>query len=78
MFKKFRWFIDYYKKEYIIALTFLFLSDLVGLIPPYITGKLTDLIFKGEIGFDRFIKIILFTFFVVVVKYFLLWDGLIL
>lgn len=70
MFKKFRWFIDYYKKEYIIALTFLFLSDLVGLIPPYITGKLTDLIFKGEIGFDRFIKIILFTFFVVVVKYF--------
>ncbi|MDY3005788.1 ABC transporter ATP-binding protein [Anaerococcus porci] len=71
MFKKFKWFIDYYKKNYIIGILFLLLSDVVSLFLPYIIGKLIDLIYNKGIDFDKFIKIVIFTFFVVIVKYFL-------
>lgn len=71
MFKKFKWFIEYYKKNYIMGIIFLLLSDIVSLFLPYITGKLIDLIFNNAIDFDSFIKIIIFTIFVVIVKYLL-------
>ncbi len=71
MFKKFWWFISYYKNKYILAVLFLLLSDLVGLIPPYITGVLTDLIFEGTIGLKSFLNILVITLLVIGIKYLL-------
>ena len=70
MFKKFRWFISYYKTKYILAIFFLFLSNLVGLIPPYITGRLTDAIFEGSIGLNTFLIILALDLVVIAIKYF--------
>lgn len=71
MFKRFWWFISYYKNKYILAITFLFLSNLVGLIPPYITGRLTDLIFEGSIALNTFLIILGIDLLVISLKYFL-------
>lgn len=71
MYKKFKWFIKYYKKYYIIGVIFLLLSDIVSLFLPYIIGKLIDLIYNNSIDLNSFIKIIYFTIFVVILKYFL-------
>lgn len=71
MFKRFWWFISYYKNKYILAITFLFLSNLVGLIPPYITGRLTDLIFEGSIALNTFLIILGVDLLVIALKYFL-------
>ncbi|MDO5714132.1 MAG: ABC transporter ATP-binding protein [Tissierellia bacterium] len=68
MFKNFRWFISNYKVKYIIGLTFLLLSDIVGLIPPYITGKLTDKIFSG-IALKPFLWILALDLLVIGIKY---------
>lgn len=70
MFKKFKWFISYYKKKYILGIIFLLLSDIVGLIPPYITGRLTDMIFEGTIGLRAFLIILGLNLVVIVIKYF--------
>lgn len=69
MFKKFWWFISYYKNKYILAVLFLLLSDLVGLIPPYITGRLTDMIFEGTIELRVFLLILAFNVCIIVIKY---------
>ena len=61
MFEKFKWFIKYYKKRYIIGIIFLLLSDLVSLYLPYITGRLIDLVYNQAISMDEFIRIISFT-----------------
>ena len=71
MYKKFKWFIKYYKKYYIIGVIFLLLSDIVSLFLPYIIGKLIDLIYNNSIDLNNFIKIISFTIFMVILKYFL-------
>lgn len=71
MYKKFKWFIKYYKKYYIIGVIYLLLSDIVSLFLPYIIGKLIDLIYNNSIDLNNFIKIISFTIFVVILKYFL-------
>lgn len=71
MFKKFWWFISYYKNKYILAITFLLLSNLVGLIPPYITGRLTDMIFEGSIALNTFLLILGLDLLVIIIKYFL-------
>ena len=71
MYKKFKWFIKYYKKYYIIGVIFLLLSDIVSLFLPYIIGKLIDLIYNNSIDLNNFIKIISITIFVVILKYFL-------
>lgn len=70
MFKKFWWFISYYKIKYIFAILFLFLSNLVGLIPPYITGRLTDMIFEGTIAMKPFLLILGINLLIIVIKYF--------
>ncbi len=70
MFREFWWFISYYKKKYILALSFLFLSNIVGLIPPYITGRLTDMIFEGTIGLRSFLIILAINLIIIVIKYF--------
>ena len=57
MYKKFKWFIKYYKKYYIIGVIFLLLSDIVSLFLPYIIGKLIDLIYNNSIDLNNFIKI---------------------
>ncbi len=69
MYKKFFWFLKYYKNKLILAVTFLLLSDLVGLIPPYITGKLTDRIFNNSIALKPFLLILLLDLFVIGIKY---------
>ncbi|MCC5911029.1 MAG: ABC transporter ATP-binding protein [Clostridiaceae bacterium] len=71
MFKKFWWFISYYKNKYILGILFLLLSDLVGLIPPYITGILTDMIFEGTIGLKVFFTILAIDLLIIGIKYFL-------
>lgn len=71
MFKKFRWFISYYKTQYILAILFLLLSNVFGLIPPYITGRLTDMIFEGSIALNTFLMILGFNLVVIAIKYFL-------
>ncbi|OLS01627.1 ABC transporter ATP-binding protein [Tissierella creatinophila] len=71
MFKKFWWFISYYKNKYILAFVFLALSNIVGLIPPYITGRLTDMIFEETIALNTFLIILGLDILVIVVKYFL-------
>lgn len=70
MFREFWWFISYYKNKYILALSFLFLSNIVGLIPPYITGRLTDMIFEGTIGLRSFLIILAINLIIIVIKYF--------
>ncbi|MDR7856865.1 ABC transporter ATP-binding protein [Tissierella sp.] len=70
MFKKFWWFISYYKIKYILAILFLFLSNLVGLIPPYITGRLTDMIFEGTIALKPFLIILSVNLLIIIIKYF--------
>lgn len=71
MFKRFWWFISYYKNKYILAIVFLFLSDVVGLIPPYITGRLTDAIFEESIALNKFLIILALDLFIIGIKYFL-------
>ena len=70
MFKKFGWFISYYKKEYILAIIFLSLSNIVGLIPPFITGRLTDMIFEDSIELNTFLIILALNLLVIAIKYF--------
>ncbi|MGO1372092.1 MAG: ABC transporter ATP-binding protein, partial [Senegalia sp. (in: firmicutes)] len=70
MFKKFWWFISYYKNKYILAVVFLILSNVVGLIPPYITGRLTDMIFEDSIELNTFLIILALDLLVIVIKYF--------
>ena len=71
MFKKFRWFISYYKTQYILAILFLLLSNVFGLIPPYITGRLTDMIFEDSIALNTFLMILGLNLLVIAIKYFL-------
>lgn len=71
MFKKFWWFISYYKNKYVLAIVFLFLSNVVGLIPPYITGRLTDMIFEDSIALNTFLIILGLDLLVIAIKYFL-------
>lgn len=70
MYKKFYWFLKYYKNKLILAITFLLLSDLVGLIPPYITGKLTDRVLNNSIELKPFLIILLIDVLVIGIKYF--------
>lgn len=71
MFKKFGWFISYYKTQYILAIIFLLLSNIFGLIPPYITGRLTDMIFEDSIALNTFLMILGLNVVVIAIKYFL-------
>ncbi|MDO5033669.1 MAG: ABC transporter ATP-binding protein [Eubacteriales bacterium] len=48
-FHKFRWFIKYYKKNYIIGLFFLGLTYFLVILPPQILGTTTDAIVSGNI-----------------------------
>ncbi len=45
------------------------LSNIVGLIPPYITGRLTDLIFEDAISLNLFLSIIALNLLVIGIKY---------
>ena len=69
MFKKFWWFISYYKNKYITVVIFLILSNLVGLIPPYITGRLTDMIFEESIALNTFLLILGIDLLFIAIKY---------
>lgn len=70
MFKEFKWFIKSYKKNLIIGVIFLLLSDIVGIFPPYLIGDLTDKVFENSIDLDSFIKLIAILIGVIIIKYF--------
>lgn len=69
MFKKFLWFISYYKSKFMMIIIFLILSNLVGLVPPYITGVLTDMIFEGSVALNTFLLILGLDLFFIGIKY---------
>ena len=69
MLKKFWWFISYYKNKYMAVVVFLILSNVVGLIPPYITGRLTDMIFEGSITLNTFLIILTLDLLAIGIKY---------
>lgn len=71
MFRRFQWFIQEYKREYILAVSFLILSDIIGLFPPYITGRLIDGVYADILTLPQFLAIIGLDVFVVVLKYFM-------
>lgn len=71
MFKEFKWFINSYKKNLLIGLLFLLLSDIVGIFPPYLIGELTDKVFSNSIDLDSFIKLIAILVGAIILKYFL-------
>lgn len=48
-YKKFQWFIKYYKKNYIIGLVCLGLTYVLDILPPKILGVTTDAIVSGQI-----------------------------
>lgn len=69
MFKKFWWFISYYRNKYIVVVIFLILSNIIGLIPPLITGKLTDMIFEDTLVLNTFLLILALDLLVIGIKY---------
>ncbi|WP_300408462.1 ABC transporter ATP-binding protein [Lagierella sp.] len=71
MFKEFRWFINSYKRNLLFGITFLLLSDIAGIFPPYLIGELTDRIFENTINLDSFIKFVALLAGIVILKYFL-------
>ena len=51
-FKKIGWFIHYYRKKYLLALSVLLLSYVFALIPPRMIGQLTDQINRAQIDLN--------------------------
>ena len=69
MFKKFSWFFKYAKRNYIIGSISLVLSDIISLFLPYVTGKIIDLVYTGNLTMDKFIQMIAISFILIILKY---------
>lgn len=69
MFNKFKWFLKYSKKNYIIGSISLIITDIISLFLPYLTGKLIDMVYQGTLTMDNFIKMILLALIMVILKY---------
>lgn len=69
MFKNFKWFLKYSKKNYIIGSISLIITDIISLFLPYLTGKLIDMVYLGTLTMDTFIKMIVIAFIMVILKY---------
>lgn len=69
MFKNFKWFLKYSKKNYIIGSISLIITDIISLFLPYLTGKLIDMVYLGTLTMDTFIKMIVIALIMVILKY---------
>ena len=69
MFKNFKWFLKYSKKNYIIGSISLVVTDIISLFLPYLTGKLIDMVYLGTLTMDTFTKMIVIAFIMVILKY---------
>ena len=69
MFKNFKWFLKYSKKNYIIGSISLVVTDIISLFLPYLTGKLIDMVYLGTLTMDTFTKMIVIAFIIVILKY---------
>ena len=69
MFKNFSWFFKYAKKNYLIGSISLIITDIISLFLPFITGKLIDLVYNGNLTMDKFIQMISVSLALVLLKY---------
>ena len=69
MFKNFKWFLKYSKRNYIIGSISLIITDIISLFLPYLTGKLIDMVYLGTLTMDTFIKMIVIALIMVILKY---------
>lgn len=69
MFKNFKWFVKYAKKNYIIGSISLIVSDVISLFLPYITGQLIDMVYNNTLTINNFKKMIIIAIILVILKY---------
>lgn len=69
MFKNFKWFLKYSKKNYIIGSISLIVTDIISLFLPYLTGKLIDMVYLGTLTMDTFTKMVVIAFIMIILKY---------
>ncbi|WP_297281093.1 ABC transporter ATP-binding protein [uncultured Anaerococcus sp.] len=69
MFKNFRWFLKYSKKNYIIGSISLVITDVISLFLPYLTGKLIDMVYNNSLDMQSFKKMIGMALLLVILKY---------
>lgn len=69
MFKNFKWFIRYAKKNYILGSISLIISDVISLFLPYITGQLIDMVYNNTLTINNFKKMIIIAIILVILKY---------
>lgn len=69
MFKNFKWFLKYSKKNYIVGSISLIITDIISLFLPYLTGKLIDMVYLGTLTMDTFTKMIVIAFIMIILKY---------
>lgn len=69
MFKNFRWFLEYAKKNYIIGSISLIITDIISLFLPYLTGQLIDMVYNNTLDMAMFKKYIAYALLMVLLKY---------
>ena len=69
MLKNFKRFFKYAKKNYIIGSISLVVTDIISLFLPYITGKLIDLVYNGNLNMENFIRMIVISILLILLKY---------
>ena len=69
MFKNFKWFLKYSKRNYIIGSISLIITDIISLFLPYLTGELIDMVYLGTLTMDTFLKMIVIALIMVILKY---------
>lgn len=69
MFKNFKWFLKYAKRNYIIGSISLLVSDIISLFLPYVTGQLIDMVYNNTLTMNNFKIMILISFILIILKY---------
>lgn len=69
MFKNFKWFLKYAKRNYIIGSISLLVSDIISLFLPYVTGQLIDMVYNNTLTMNNFKTMILISFILIILKY---------
>ena len=69
MFKNFKRFLKYSKKNYIIGSISLVITDIISLFLPYLTGKLIDMVYNNTLDILGFRKMIGMALLLVILKY---------
>lgn len=69
MFKNFKWFVKYAKKNYIVGSISLIVSDIISLFLPYITGQLIDMVYNNTLTINNFKNMIMIAIILVILKY---------